>query len=254
MRVTVLGASAVRPNPGKACSGYLLEAGGRRCLVDCGSGVLSQLLRHVSLDQLETVLITHAHPDHCLDLVNLRQALAHGPGPRRSSALPVFVGPGVAEVIEQLGAVFGDHAGPYWSPWIAIRTYDPEDHLEVAGIDVTFAPTKHYLPCWAMRFEHGGRVFVFTADTGPSEPVAALAQGAHLIIAEATMVSRNGHEGAWGHLSAEEAGGLAREAGAEQLVLTHYFVEEGVDRLAEAARAACDVPVRVAQEGERYVV
>jgi len=254
MLVTVLGASPVRPNPGQACSGFLLEAGGRRYLVDCGTGVLAQLLRHTSLLELDAVLITHLHPDHCLDLVNIRQALAHSPGPKRAGKLPVWVGPGLIEPLRQIGRVFREGAGSFWDGYIALETYDPAGDLRFGDLCIAFAPTRHYVPCWAMRFEHAGRVCCFTSDTGPSEAVAALARGAHLIIAEASLLARNGHEGAWGHMSAAEAGRLAAKAGAERLILTHYFIEYGPDRLTAAVRAVCDVPVDVAREGERYAV
>ena len=40
MRLTVIGCSPAWPNPGGACSGYLVEG---RLLLDCGPGVLSRL-------------------------------------------------------------------------------------------------------------------------------------------------------------------------------------------------------------------
>jgi ribonuclease BN (tRNA processing enzyme) len=254
MNITVLGSSPVRPNPGRACSGYLLEAGDRRYLVDCGTGVLGQLLRHSSLNDLDAVLITHLHPDHCLDLVNIRQALAHGPGPRRTNPLPVYVGPGLIPPLRQLGAVFREGGTSFWDDCITFETFDPAATLVLGELHVSFARTEHYVPCWAMRFEHGGRVCVFTADTGPSEAVAALAAGAHLVIAESALLHRNGHAGIWGHMSAQEAGELAAAAGAEQLVLTHYFVEDDPIRLAAAAQAVCTAPVYAAEEGKRYAV
>lgn len=254
MHITVLGFSPVRPNPGRACSGYLLDTGSQRFLVDCGTGVLAQLLRHTSLIDLDGVLITHLHPDHCLDLVNIRQALAHSPGPRRSSRLPVYVGPGLIPPLRQLGAVFREGEASFWDDCIRLETFDPAAALVLGELRVSFALTQHYVPCWAMRFEHGGRVCVFTADTGPSEAVAALAVGAHLIIAESALLHRNGHDHTWGHMSAEEAGRLAAAAGAQQLVLTHYFVEDDPDRLAAAAQAVCPAPVDAAEEGKRYAV
>lgn len=261
MRLTVLGSSAVRPNPGAACSGYLLEAGDTRLLIDCGSGVLAQLLRHLELADLTAVLISHAHPDHCLDLVNIRQALAHAPGRRRSSALPVYAGPGVVEVLVRLAAAFGDPsagepdpAAAFWRELIRFETFDPDRLLAFGDLSVRFAPSRHYVPCWAMRFEHAGRVLAFSADTGPSEAVTALARGADLVLAESTLVRRNGSADGWGHMAADEAGRLAREAGAGRLLLTHFFAEDAPALVAAARAAEPGLSVVLAREGEQHVI
>ncbi len=254
MQLTVLGASPHRPNPGRACSGYLIQAGPRQVLVDCGAGVLSQLLRHTSLTEIAAVLITHLHPDHCLDLVNIRQALAHGPGPARPVPLPVHVGPGQVDPLLRLGAVFQDGPASFWDNWMTFHVFDPAAPLVLDDLRVTFAPARHYVPTWAMRFEHAGRVLAFTADGGPADEVARLARGADLILAESALHTRVGHEAAWGHMSPEEAGRLAAEAGAAQLVLTHYFVENDPAQLVAAARAVCSAAVDAAEEGKRYEV
>ena len=47
MKLTVLGNNGPYPSKGGATSGYLLEFDDRLFLLDCGSGVFSNLLRHV---------------------------------------------------------------------------------------------------------------------------------------------------------------------------------------------------------------
>ena len=72
MRLTVLGRSPARPNPGEACAGYLVEDGGARLLLDIGPGIVAQLLLRHHPDELSGVIISHMHADHMLDLVTLR--------------------------------------------------------------------------------------------------------------------------------------------------------------------------------------
>src|SRR4029078_8336079 len=55
MRLTILGRSPARPNPGEACAGYLVEGGGSRILMDVGAGVGAQLLRGDTPDELAAV-------------------------------------------------------------------------------------------------------------------------------------------------------------------------------------------------------
>jgi ribonuclease BN (tRNA processing enzyme) len=126
--------------------------------------------------------------------------------------------------------------------------------MDLDGLAVRFAQTRHYRPCLAMRFEHEGRSLAYTADTGPSSAVTDLAEACDVLLAEATLAERDGDESQWGHMTASEAGRMAREAGAGKLVLTHYFVENDPERLRAEAADVFGGPVAVAREGEAYDV
>jgi ribonuclease BN (tRNA processing enzyme) len=43
MELTILGGSAAGPNPGQGCSGYLVESGTTRVVVDLGPGTFPEL-------------------------------------------------------------------------------------------------------------------------------------------------------------------------------------------------------------------
>ena len=67
-----------------------------------------------------------------------------------------------------------------------------------------------------------GRKIVYTGDTGPAEDVVKLAEGADLLIHEATFddeLSERARED--GHSTPSQAAGIAKEAKARRLVLTH---------------------------------
>ena len=255
LRLTVLGSSAVRPNAGDACAGYVLESGDHRYLIDCGPGVAGRLLDTFDLASIDAVLLSHGHPDHCSDLVFLRQALCYAPdaGKPADHALPLYACQPAIETIEALGAVFSD-GGPFWSPRVALHPIDPARPLELPGVKITFAATEHYIPCLAMRFEAEGSTIVYGADSGPSEALELLSRGADLLILESTLPRREGFEGQFGHLSAHEAGALAARSGARRLVITHYFDFYDPEALRSAAAAECDIPVEVAAYGRSWDV
>ena len=72
MELTVLGCSGSYGAPaGGACSGYLVRAGTTVLWVDCGNGSFTNLQQHVHPEELTAVVITHSHPDHCVDLYGL---------------------------------------------------------------------------------------------------------------------------------------------------------------------------------------
>ncbi|MDT4924242.1 MAG: hypothetical protein QOG01_1955, partial [Pseudonocardiales bacterium] len=68
MKVTVLGCSGSVPGPDSAASGYLIEAEGYRLLLDLGHGAFGALQRYVQPTDVDAIVISHLHPDHCIDL------------------------------------------------------------------------------------------------------------------------------------------------------------------------------------------
>src|SRR5258706_5845525 len=74
MRLTVLGGCGAWPEAGQACSGFLAEHDGFRLLIDAGYATLPRLLQLIRPGQLDAVLISHGHPDHCADLNPLLRA------------------------------------------------------------------------------------------------------------------------------------------------------------------------------------
>src|SRR5438046_9194891 len=97
VRLTVLGACGAWPEPGQACSGFLVEHDGFRLLVDAGYATMPRLLEHVAASQLDAVYISHGHPDHCADLNPLLRARAMGDDP--APPLPVYALTGALDAV-----------------------------------------------------------------------------------------------------------------------------------------------------------
>lgn len=253
MRLRVLGSSPVRPNPDAACTGYLVQAGAQSLLLDCGSGVLGQLLRYLSLPELDAVFISHGHPDHCLDLVNIRQALAYVPSERRAQPLPVYAPAPTVTMLQAIGEVFNGGEAGYWDGYVQFHPVSPDRAENIGDLALRFAWTRHYLPCLALRLEADQKTLVFGADSGPDSGLEQLAIDADLLILEATLLREQAlaEDQERGHLSGDEAARLADRAGAARLLLTHYFAELGPRVLAEA-RGAADLPVDLARQGELH--
>src|ERR671929_490222 len=91
MRITVLGKSPAWEDADGACSGYLVEGGGARVLLDCGPGVFGKLRRFVDYVDVDAVVISHLHADHIFDLVPYSYALVYAP---RQQPVPVDRWPG----------------------------------------------------------------------------------------------------------------------------------------------------------------
>ena len=97
MRLTVIGSSPAWPNPGGACSGYLVE---RRLLLDCGPGVLAKLREREPWPTVGAIAITHLHLDHWGDLIPWGWGNLFGPGGSRPA---LWLPPGSTEELKALG-------------------------------------------------------------------------------------------------------------------------------------------------------
>ncbi len=225
MELTVLGTSGSYGSPaGGACSGYLLRAGDTNLWLDCGNGTFANLQRHLPVEDLSAVVITHRHPDHCVDIYGLHVLLQYGLG---RSGLPVLAPEGVAETLGAL--VGGDWGGVFdWTP------VADGDGTAVGDFALRFSRTAHPPPTLAVEATADGKRFVYTADTGPDWSVEAFGSGADLVLSEATF--QRDREGSGLHLSAREAGTAARAAGARRLMLTHIW--PGLDPAASAVEGS----------------
>lgn len=253
MELTILGGSAAGPNPGQGCSGYLVESGTTQLVVDLGPGTFSELRRHVNYRLLDGVVLSHGHVDHFLDSLALRYALAYNPvaADRR---LPLWLPPGGLELLDRLAqAVTGDRDTDEFLSVFDAHQYDPDGLLTIGEMQLQFHPTVHYVPCWAVRISNGvdGDLF-YTADTGPAADLATAATAAHVIVAEGTDrgTSRERYESR-GHMTPTEAGALARDAGADLLVLTHLWVENDQFQAVREASGVFGGAVELATPGLR---
>ena len=86
VRLRVLGSSGTYPTPGGPCSGYLVEAGATRVMLDAGPGTVAALQQALPGLDIDGLVITHAHPDHCSDVFHLFNLLRFGPVPRQGLA------------------------------------------------------------------------------------------------------------------------------------------------------------------------
>lgn len=211
MRLTVLGSAGTYPVAGRPSSGYLIEQGRTRVWCDAGPGTMVAL--PVELDTIDAVFVSHGHPDHCLDVVIATHVLAFGPATR--SGVPLY-GPAAA-----LATVtnFVDGGG-------VERVFDPrplEDgaSLEIGSLKLTVASADHSVPTLASRWESESRSLTYSADTGPSGDWMDLAKDADLFLCEASYQGEPGVAHYPHHLTAHEAGQIARAAGARALMLTH---------------------------------
>jgi ribonuclease BN (tRNA processing enzyme) len=241
MTLTVLGCSGTYPGAGDACSGYLVQSPGASLVVDLGAGTLANLQRHLAIGEIDAVVLSHVHPDHWLDLPVLRNAMRYVLG---VTGLPVY---GTAETWLMAEVIIGE-----LPPTMLWHNIDESSVVEVGDQVVRFSRTDHPVETLAVRVDAAGRSLLYSADTGAAWYPGETGADVDLMVCEASL--HPDHEGQVQHLSARQAGKLARTLGAGRLVVTH--VVPGVDAEAQLGMAeqAFGGPVELATDNRSYSV
>ncbi|HYK82015.1 MAG TPA: MBL fold metallo-hydrolase [Gemmatimonadales bacterium] len=199
------------PRDRRTRSAALLEAAGRRLLVDTPPELRLQLVA-AGVESLDAVLFTHAHADHVHGIDDLRAVSA-----RQHRPLAVYGSADtLAEIARRFGYIF-DHTPPQpgtSKPDLVAHTLEAERLCEIAG-----------LPVLPLALPHGDRV-VFGYRIGPvayltdaktvPDPVCARLTGLEVLVLNALLPRPHPL-----HLSIPEAVEVAERIGARRTFLTH---------------------------------
>ncbi len=247
LAVTVLGSGGTFAGPDNACSGYLVRGGGTAVLLDCGPGVLSSLQSHMAPTELDAIVVSHSHPDHWGDLPILRNALHYVLG---HGGMDLY---STRETLGLLEGVFHDGVGG------AFRLHAIADGADftVGALRIRTSRTAHPPETLGIRVDLGDgadrRSIAYSADTGPAWSLGRLGDGIDLGICEATWLASDGFDVDDLHMSAEQAGRLARQDGVARLVITHVPPTGSVSLAVAEASEAYGAPVDPARIHHTYL-
>ena len=250
MKVTVLGCSGSIPGPNSPASGYLVEAEGFRLVLDLGHGAFGALQQYVQPNEVDAVVISHLHADHCIDLTAYIVALRYGGDGFRCSGpdgrIPLVGVPGTRDRLEAAYDPLARKLGLH-----EIFTFATPTAGEIGPFTVSYAHMNHPTPTNAIRLEHEHRSLVYSADTGESPELVTLAEGADALLCEAS-VGPDEELVPDLHLTGRMAGEHADKAGVERLIVTHVPPWNSPEVAADEAAAAFHGPVEVAHPGAVY--
>lgn len=246
LTLTPIGVGAAYARPGEAQSSYLVRAADRAICLDLGAGALNVLQTVCLPEDLDAIVITHLHPDHCADLLALRVYMWIGPG--RGRRIRVL---GPAALRERLTDFAGDGG---WDDAFSFETLDGERGTRDlgGGLELRYAQVPHIAPTFAIRVDWRGSSVCYGADCAPNDTLVELASGCNLLVAECS----NGPGPSASdtiHLSALDAGEIARRAKVERLLLTHCYPENDRDATLRAAEACFEGRVAWARQSEGVV-
>ncbi|WP_408954958.1 MBL fold metallo-hydrolase [Natroniella sp. ANB-PHB2] len=229
MKLTVLGNCSPYPTKDAACSGYLLQADKQNILIDVGPGTLSNLQQIIPFYQLDAIIISHLHQDHCLDLLpmhyGMEKSIKYG---KREEALAVYLPFDGGDELQFIQAKVGDE--------FHLQQIGQETELELGNLKVSFQRSNHPKECYAIKVDDGVKQFVYTADTGWDKSLLDFAFNIDLLLAEASLLEKDRQYAKAGHLTVKQAVQLGIEAQASKVLLTHFWPEY------EQSEIAAEVP------------
>lgn len=248
--ITALGNCATQ-TPERNTTGFLVDAGGFRILIDSGPAVVRQLQRTgTRMSDIDVLIVTHAHADHSAGYPYfLFSAYTERlMGADREGRLHVIALP---EVHDGLACMFRFQYPPgyYDEVPIEVLNANASDRASFTfpGCSVTTIPVDHAVPNIGIRIDFPNSSIAFSGDTLYSPSFVNLAQGADILFHEgfcaqsmaslATMTK---------HSTARDAGRAAQASESRRLVLTHL--------LAPAWRDANALVIEASQEFDGPIV
>jgi ribonuclease BN (tRNA processing enzyme) len=229
MKLTILGSGTVVPNGERNSSGYFVEAGDVRVMLDCGAGTVHALARYgVDWERLTHLFISHFHVDHIGELASLFFAFRHGMKTARTEPLTLIAPRGIERVIHHLKEAFGEKLfTPKFS--FDLIVIEPGETIQLHdGCSLSVTKTPHTDESLAVKIESPQNSLCYTGDTGASQELTRFFDKADLLISECSFRQRKERAS---HLSIQEVAQLASQAKVKKLVVTHFYFDVDEDEL-----------------------
>jgi ribonuclease BN (tRNA processing enzyme) len=250
LRLTVLGCATPYPHVGNPCSGYLLSCGDTRVWVDAGTGTLGELRRHVQLDQLDAIWISHMHADHTSDLLTAYYGALYA-DVRLAAPIPLYGPAGIADRLadyltnsaerSQIGKAF------------AVEELYDGHFVQLGDLTLTSRAVTHGIPAFAVRAQAGSSALVYSGDAAPCESLTSLAEACDVLLCEAGDDQPPPGLVPFHH-TPEDAGATAGSAGAGRLIVTHVNPRISAEQAVARAATRFDGPIECAAPGATYLI
>ncbi|MFZ5965594.1 MAG: MBL fold metallo-hydrolase [Bacillota bacterium] len=245
MKITVLGNCGPYPRAGGACSGYLLEEGETKILIDCGNGTLSRLQQKInSFYDIDLIILSHLHSDHVGDAMVLKYALGIGKmkDPSKKSIL-LYAPQSPADDFEKL----------QYQQAYDLHGIHEALVIQLENLEITFKKMDHPVECYGVKVKSNDRTFVYSADTKYCSQLLDFTREADMLLCECGVLEKDKNSDT-PHLSAKETGMIGRQCNIKNVLLTHFWPEYDLQDVFEEANAEHPDKIVLSEEMKSYEI
>lgn len=218
MKLTILGSGTGVPSEKRAPSGYLVETGDSKIILDSGPGTFLRLAKKgIQVSDVTHLFYTHLHPDHTLDFMFFLFA-SRIPGTQREIPLIVTGPRGFKQFYENTKILYGN-----WMevPFDFQLNEMLEDLLSFENFTIQSTEVLHQKHSVAYAIvDSAGKKLVYTGDMAENENIVHLAKDADVFLCECSFPDAYFCPG---HMTPSSVAKIAKLSRVKKVVLTHFY-------------------------------
>ena len=186
MKLTIVGCGDAFNTNARGHTCFKLETPRANAIIDFGgSALLGWHKLNLSTNDVDLVVISHLHGDHFggLPFLLLECHFAS----QRTKPLVLAGPPGFGDRLKLLmDALYAGHMNMIWNFPLKIHEFEIGVQTKLCGLDIVTTEVRHGsgAPAMAIRIADGERVFAFSGDTGWTDKLLHVADGADLFLVE----------------------------------------------------------------------
>jgi ribonuclease BN (tRNA processing enzyme) len=224
MKLKVIGKLGRFPTAESGTSCFLISECGDNILLDMGNSSLMGLQKHISINELNAVVLTHLHGDHIADFQSFTYmtSIMKAEG-RLKNNITVYLPETPANVYGMISGASG----------IDYKVIKDGIKANIGALTLEFYSMVHPIETYGVRVTANGKVIAYTSDSRLTPNLTPLIKNADIAIGDACILDSR-HTERSPHLSVKQLGHTAREAGVKKLLLAHLPDIEQEEILKEA--------------------
>lgn len=230
------------------CPGYLIKYNNKKILLDCGNGITRLLSFPNDLENLN-VIITHYHKDHFGDLGALQYAsYVYNNLGLLSDKIKIYI-PENDFAFNKKSIVSNNES---FAEYFNISN---NFKINIDDLEITFYNNEsHSIESYMVKIQNTNFKIIYTSDIGTTnfDELINFCKNSDLIICESSFLKKH-NSNCKTHMTAYDAGVLAKKSNSKQLLLTHFWPEEDKKLYLEESKQIFK-NVMVAEEGKMLVL
>lgn len=243
--LTILGTQSPYAKQNNACPSFLLSDNKHKLLLDCGSGSH----RFFDMKNLENlgIIISHFHKDHFNDIYNyMYSAYVLKNQGKLNNPIQLFLPSEPVSVFNQLKNE---------NLTFSVANRIENKNYSFGNFSFEFLKVQHSeeILSYAIKVKINSKTVVYTGDISykSKNEIVEFAKNADILICESSLLESYGFEPNCNHLTAKQAGEIAKQAKVKKLILTHFWPEENVENYLNEAKQVFEC-VYIAKENEKF--